>query len=138
MFLTHYSLRINEKQSMTNSLAIADSPNLTQATQTLPPSSSSTVLDDGCGLGTVTAEVKKSFPDLPILAIDSSAGMLEIVEQKAKKHDWKNVETKLLDGGDLSGIFVFPHPSQPAPHSNPRFIPRSPLLISTPKPITSR
>lgn len=74
------------------------------ATQTLPPSSSSTVLDDGCGLGTVTAEVKKSFPDLSVLAIDSSAGMLEVVERKAKKHDWKNVETKLLDGGDLSGV----------------------------------
>lgn len=96
---------------MTCNLAIADPSNPTQATQTLPPSSSSTVLDDGCGLGTVTAEVKKSFPDLSVLAIDSSAGMLEVVERKAKKHDWKNVETKLLDGGDLSGIFILSHPS---------------------------
>lgn len=111
MLLTNYSLRINEKQSMTCNLAIADPSNPTQATQTLPPSSSSTVLDDGCGLGTVTAEVKKSFPDLSILAIDSSAGMLEVVERKAKKHDWKNVETKLLDGGDLSGIFILSRPS---------------------------
>ena len=111
MLLTNYSHRINEKQSMTCNLAIADPSNPTQATQTLPPSSSSTVLDDGCGLGTVTAEVKKSFPDLSVLAIDSSAGMLEVVERKAKKHDWKNVETKLLDGGDLSGIFILSHPS---------------------------
>lgn len=63
------------------------------------------VLDDGCGLGTVTAEVKKAFPDLPVQAIDSSAGMLEAV--KAKKLDWENVETKLLDGGDLTGTAAF-------------------------------
>ncbi len=91
---------------MTRNLAITDPSNPTQATQTLPPSSSSIVLDDGCGLGTVTAEVKKSFPDLSVLAIDSSAGMLEAVERKAKKHDWKNVETKLLDGGDLNGMYL--------------------------------
>ncbi|KAF7513138.1 hypothetical protein GJ744_010534 [Endocarpon pusillum] len=74
------------------------------ATQTLPPNSSSAVLDDGCGLGTVTAEVKKSFPDLSVLAIDSAAGMLEAVNRKAKKHDWKNVTTRLLDGGNLHGV----------------------------------
>ena len=76
---------------------------LVQATNTVPPSSSSVVLDDGCGLGTVTAEVKKSFPDVPVVAIDSAAGMLNNLNRKAKKHDWKNVETKLLDGGDMTG-----------------------------------
>ena len=76
---------------------------LAQATTAVPPSSSSVVLDDGCGLGTVTAEVKKSFPDLPVIAIDSAAGMLKALHRKAKKHDWKNVETKLLDGGELTG-----------------------------------
>ena len=77
--------------------------NLAQATNTVPPDSSSVVLDDGCGLGTVTAEVKKSFPDLPVLAVDSAAGMLKAFDRKAKKHDWKNVETKLLDGGEMTG-----------------------------------
>ena len=81
-----------------------------QSTQTLPPNSSSVVLDDGCGLGTVTAEVKKIFPDLSVLAIDFSAGMLEVVNRKTKKHDWKNVETKLLDGGDLTGIPILNDP----------------------------
>ena len=75
-------------------------------TQTVPPNSSSTVLDDGCGLGTVTTAVKQSFPDLSIVAIDSSAGMLAAFNRKAKKHGWKNVETKLLDGGDLTGTYV--------------------------------
>ncbi|KAG8534378.1 uncharacterized protein KY384_001223 [Bacidia gigantensis] len=75
-----------------------------QATEILPPDPSSKVLDDGCGLGTVTAEVKKSFPDISVIAIDSSAGMLEVMNRKAKHHDWKNVETKLLDGGDLTDI----------------------------------
>ena len=68
------------------------------------------VLDDGCGLGTVTAEVKKSFPDLSIVAIDSSAGMLDVVNRKAKKHDWKNVDTKLLDGGDMTGTHILHDP----------------------------
>ena len=85
-------------------------PEPAQATQTLPPNPSSAVLDDGCGLGTVTAEVKKSFPDLPIVAIDSSAGMLDVVNRKAKKHDWKNVVTKLLDGGDMTGTSILHDP----------------------------
>lgn len=61
------------------------------------------VLDLGCGAGPVTVEVKKSFPDVFVLAIDPAAGMLKVFDRKAKKHDWKNVETKLLDGGDLNG-----------------------------------
>ena len=68
------------------------------------------VLDDGCGLGTVTAEVKKSFPDLSIVAIDSSAGMLDVVNRKAKQHDWKNVVTKLLDGGNMTGTRILHDP----------------------------
>ena len=76
-----------------------------QATHILPPDSSSKVFDDGCGIGTVTAEVKKHFPDIHVLAIDSSAGMLKVFERKAKKHHFKNVEIRLLDGGNLSGIY---------------------------------
>ena len=83
---------------------------MVQATETLPPNPSSVVLDDGCGLGTVTAEVKKYFPDLSIVAIDSSAGMLDVVNRKAKKHDWKNVVTKLLDGGDMTGTRILHDP----------------------------
>lgn len=86
--------------------------NFSQATHVLPPNSSSKVLDDGCGLGTVTAEVKKSFPDISVLAIDSSAGMLEVVNQKAQKYDWTKVETRLLDGGNLTGMSFLYFPSQ--------------------------
>ena len=68
------------------------------------------VLDDGCGLGTVTVEVKKSFPDLDIIAVDSSAGMLEVVNRKAKEHGWNNVVTKLLDGGDMTGTRILHDP----------------------------
>lgn len=74
------------------------------ATDTVPPSSSSLVLDDGSGAGPVTFEVKKAFPDVSVLATDSSAGMLKAFDRKAKKHHWKNVETKLLDGGDLTDV----------------------------------
>ena len=109
--------------------------NLAQATQTLPPNSSSAVLDDGCGIGTVTAEVKKSFPDLPILAIDSSAGMLEALNRKAKKHDWTNVSTRLLDGGNLTGTPTLHDPLSTCT------TPRSPFTSAAyslvpPKPIT--
>lgn len=75
-----------------------------QATQTVPPDSSSKVFDDACGIGTVTIEFKKRFPDVPVLAIDSSAGMLEVFNRKAKKHGFKDVEARLLDGGKLTGV----------------------------------
>ena len=77
-----------------------------QATEVLPPDSNSKVFDDACGIGTVTAEVKKAFPDIPVLAIDSAPGMLEVFNRKAKKHHFKNVETRLLDGGDLTGTYI--------------------------------
>ena len=92
---------------------------LAQATNTVTPDSSSVVLDDGCGLGTVTAEVKKSFPDIPVIASDSAAGMLKAVDRKAKKHDWKNVDTKLLDGGDLTGTSILHDPFSMSPTSRP-------------------
>ena len=59
---------------------------------------------DACGSGTVTIEVKKRFPDIPVLAIDSSAGMLEVLNRKIQHHDFKNVTTKHLDAGDLTGM----------------------------------
>lgn len=76
-----------------------------QATQILPPDlSSSTVLDDACGTGTVTIEVKKLFPEIPVIAIDSSAGMLEVFNRNSKKHGFEHVKTCLLDSGNLAGI----------------------------------
>ncbi|KAL6720789.1 hypothetical protein ACLMJK_002714 [Lecanora helva] len=73
-------------------------------TQTVPPNPSSVVLDGACGLGTVTAEVKKAFPNLHVLAIDSSTGMIEAINRHANSRAWQNVETKVLDGGDLTAI----------------------------------
>ncbi|CAF9918036.1 MAG: hypothetical protein ALECFALPRED_000475 [Alectoria fallacina] len=73
-------------------------------TETVPPNSSPTALDDGCGLGTVTAELKESFPNLPVVPTDSSAGMINVVDRKAEEHGWKNVDGKVLDGGDLTGV----------------------------------
>ena len=67
-------------------------------------------LDDGCGLATVTAEVKKSFPDLDIVVVDSSAAMLDVVNRKAKEHGWKNVVTKIMDSGDLTGTRILHDP----------------------------
>ncbi|CAD6585713.1 MAG: hypothetical protein ASARMPREDX12_002100 [Alectoria sarmentosa] len=77
-------------------------------TETVPPNSSPTALDDGCGLGTVTAELKESFPNLPVVATDSSAGMIDVVDRKAEEHGWKNVDAKVLDGGDLTAQGVSP------------------------------
>lgn len=72
-------------------------------TETVPPNSPPTALDDGCGLDTVSAELKESFPNLPVVAIDSSTGMIDVVNRKAEEHGWKKVDAKVLDGGDLTG-----------------------------------
>ena len=80
-------------------------PRSVQATQTLRPDPSSRFLDDGCGRGTATLEVKKSYPDASVVAVDNAAGMLEHFDERVKKHDWKNVSTKQLDGGDLTGTY---------------------------------
>lgn len=49
--------------------------------------------------------------------------MLEVVNRKAKKHGWKNVETKLLDGGDLNGASILHDPlstsTAPRPTDHP-------------------
>lgn len=79
-----------------------------QATETVPPGDSSTVFDDATGIGTVTAEVKKHFPDVPVIAIDSSAGMLKALDHKIQHHGLKNVTTKLLDADDLKGMYLHP------------------------------
>lgn len=97
------------------------------------------VLDDGCGLGTVTAEVKKSFPDLPVVVIDSSAGILEVIDYKAKELNWKNIVIKLLDGGDLTGTLILRDTF--LTYTTPRllFNPRNlwPISILTPITFTS-
>lgn len=101
-------------------MAVAN--NNLQSTQIVPPDSSSKVFDDACGIGTVTVEIKKHFPEIPVLAIDSSAGMLEVFNRKVKKHEFKNVEARLLDGGKLTGMLhlrntqlYFPLRSSPSP-----------------------
>ena len=50
--------------------------------------------------------MKKSYPNATILAVDNASGMLEKFKEKVKKHEWKNVSTKHLDGGDMTGIFI--------------------------------
>lgn len=94
-----------------------------QSTETLPPDSDSKFLDDACGIGTVTVEVKKLFPDAHILATDNAAGMLDIYNKKVEKHGYKNVTARLLDAGHLKG-------------TTPQCFAFSPLLHISPPPIS--
>lgn len=66
-------------------------------TQILYPFSSSAALDDGCGLGTVNAELEELFSNHHVRATDTSAGLIDVINYKTKKYGWKNVEAKVLN-----------------------------------------
>jgi ubiquinone/menaquinone biosynthesis C-methylase UbiE len=69
-----------------------------------PITSSSYILDNACGPGIVTEQVKLLHPQTRILAADLSPSMIEEVKQKTQSEGWNNVETDELDVRDLSKL----------------------------------
>jgi len=69
-----------------------------------PISPTSYVLDNACGPGIVTEQVKLLQPQTKILAGDVSPAMVEDVKQKIESKGWKNVETEELDMRNLSKL----------------------------------
>ena len=63
-----------------------------------------TVFDNGCGTGVLTAAIKEKFPSLSILAADASSDMVEKLNRRVEKFGWKDVKTQRLDARDLHGI----------------------------------
>ena len=76
-----------------------------------PITPSSYILDNACGTGIVTSFIKSQHPDVRILGTDLAPGMIETFKAKAKKEDWKNAETKIVDSQKLEGVEdgVFSH-----------------------------
>lgn len=69
-----------------------------------PIDSSSYILDNACGTGIVTEEIKLRFPPAKIVATDKSASMLTEVQKKIEEDHWEGVETQTADVRDLAAF----------------------------------
>ncbi|KAF9426062.1 hypothetical protein BGZ76_002951 [Entomortierella beljakovae] len=61
-------------------------------------------LDVACGTGVVTETLAQKYPDpkdAVILSTDFAQGMVDHVEANKQQHQWKNVETKVMDATAL-------------------------------------
>jgi SAM-dependent methyltransferase len=70
------------------------------------PSDNMDVLDFGCGTGLVTLKLQPLVRT--IIGVDSSPGMLAVLESKIKARGLKNAGTQFIDfdkGGDIEGKF---------------------------------
>ncbi|KAI9846076.1 MAG: hypothetical protein M1837_004332 [Sclerophora amabilis] len=71
-----------------------------------PITSTSTILDNGCGSGVVTDEIFKSQAPtaLPatIHAVDVSPGMVQLTQAKAERGGWQNVKTGVMGAEELT------------------------------------
>ena len=70
-------------------------------TITPPITPASYILDNACGTGVFTDEVKARIPDAHIMAADISPGMAKKVADLATKRGWTHVETIVQDMRDL-------------------------------------
>ena len=77
-----------------------------QMVKTLQPPiiASSYVLDNACGPGIVSEQIKLVQPDAKILAADLTPSMIEEVQKRVQAFSWTNVETAILDSRDLSSL----------------------------------
>lgn len=66
--------------------------------------SSSYVLDNACGPGIVSEQVKLLEPSAKILATDFALPMLEEMKKRIMAEKWENVETDQMDTRDLSRL----------------------------------
>jgi len=69
-----------------------------------PITSSSYVLDNACGPGIVSEQIKLLHPDAKILATDIAPTMIEELQRAIKSKEWSNMNTEILDVRDLSTL----------------------------------
>lgn len=69
-----------------------------------PVTGSSYILDNACGPGIVSEQIKLLYPDAKILATDIAPGMIEEVQQAIKANRWRNMDTEVLGVRDLSTL----------------------------------
>ncbi|RDL33705.1 Uncharacterized protein BP5553_08073 [Venustampulla echinocandica] len=69
-----------------------------------PLSSTSYILDNACGTGIVSEQIKKLQPDARIMATDISVSMIDQIKSRIKSEGWVNVETDIQDVRSLSNL----------------------------------
>lgn len=69
-----------------------------------PIAPSSYILDNACGPGIVSEQIKLLHPDARIIATDLAPAMIEEVQRKIKAEGWSDVQTDVLDVRDLSSL----------------------------------
>lgn len=69
-----------------------------------PLTSSSYILDNACGPGIVTAEIKARYPSAKVMAADLNPGMIEELLTRKTKNGWTDVQTSIEDVRFLQGI----------------------------------
>lgn len=69
-----------------------------------PIDSSSYILDNACGPGIVSEQIKLVYPDAKIMATDLSSSMIEEAQNTIEKEGWNNMEIGLEDVRDLKGL----------------------------------
>jgi ubiquinone/menaquinone biosynthesis C-methylase UbiE len=69
-----------------------------------PITSSWYILNNACGPGIVSEQIKLLHPDARILAVDIAPGIIEQAQQAINTNSWRNMETKVLDVRDLSAL----------------------------------
>lgn len=69
-----------------------------------PITSSSYILDNACGPGIVSEQIKRIHPDAKIMATDWSPSMVEETQNRIKTEGWRNIETGIEDVRDLRGL----------------------------------
>jgi ubiquinone/menaquinone biosynthesis C-methylase UbiE len=69
-----------------------------------PITNSSYILDNACGPGIVSEQIKLLHPEANIMATDLSPAMIEEVKDLIKTENWSNMATDTLDVRDRSNI----------------------------------
>jgi 16S rRNA G1207 methylase RsmC len=69
-----------------------------------PITSTSYILDNACGLGTVSKQFKLLHPHATILVTDIAPGVVDEIQQTIKTNGWSNMYTEILDVRDLSTL----------------------------------
>lgn len=67
------------------------------ATISPPITSASYILDNACGPGTVSEQIKHLHPDAKVMATDLNEGMIKEVEKQIRVKGWTNMQTGLSD-----------------------------------------
>ncbi|MCJ1393947.1 hypothetical protein MMC18_006824 [Xylographa bjoerkii] len=69
-----------------------------------PITSSSYILDNACGPGIVSEQIKLRYPDVHIMAADLLPAMIEETKRRIEAEGWSNMQADILDVRSLSTL----------------------------------